>query len=495
MRLANKPFAHKIGISPSRSRKLFQSIGLDFGSKQQEQAIETKRGLLHAYKGSGHFYDIPGANEQILKDAMGIYPVMDIDHEQALTAHSLRSKSIFQGHQNRELNTLIVNLKSKVPELMKPEEWEQDFCTFEIPGSKDQLTVYRRRADHNHKIIALKKNDEDKVRRALGILENIDEANEISIHTEAFAKLCNQSMKNMIDQIKHQLDEADQSSTELIQLGQNGSEFTVHKKWNKTRPAFVIAKNDLNKARDFFGAMAEYDPKKEIRLINPLYRSLTDRQSPAYQFLTREELSSLIKKHIESKVPSDGKKEFWLNANKSFTVYHTKNKGRVALTIAKHDLRRLLKYIRNCEIVSFKDRILHDLDYRKEFDSLRINDTETLDGIEFENLIQKLFLDSGYQVEVTPTSGDYGADLIIEKDGHKTAIQCKRRNRKSGIRAVQEIYTAKDFFGVDSAMVITNNLCSEPAKKVANKLGVILIDREHLSEWMCNSQNFDQLFL
>ena len=51
---------------------------------------------------------------------------------------------------------------------------------------------------------------------------------------------------------------------------------------------------------------------------------------------------------------------------------------------------------------------------------------DTLEGHEFEHYCAELLRKKGFiEVEVTKGSGDYGADILAEKDGVTYAIQCK----------------------------------------------------------------------
>lgn len=74
-------------------------------------------------------------------------------------------------------------------------------------------------------------------------------------------------------------------------------------------------------------------------------------------------------------------------------------------------------------------------------------------GYEFEEYISNLLRNLGYiNVEITPSSGDYGADVLAEKNGITYAIQCKWSsfgNNHIGIKAVQEIYSGKTFYNKD----------------------------------------------
>lgn len=78
----------------------------------------------------------------------------------------------------------------------------------------------------------------------------------------------------------------------------------------------------------------------------------------------------------------------------------------------------------------------------------------------------------------TQKSGDYGADVIAEKDGIKYVFQCKYYTTQVGIEAVQQIYAAKDFYSAHVAIVVTNSVFSKAAKVLARELGVVLWDGE-----------------
>lgn len=111
------------------------------------------------------------------------------------------------------------------------------------------------------------------------------------------------------------------------------------------------------------------------------------------------------------------------------------------------------------------------------------SDIETIDamtGIEFENHLNYFFEKQGYTVKTTPATGDNGVDLLIKKAKIMTAVQCKRYSNSVGVSAVQEIYTGASFYNCKEALLITSASFTAPAKKMSEKLGVILWDREEL---------------
>jgi restriction system protein len=61
---------------------------------------------------------------------------------------------------------------------------------------------------------------------------------------------------------------------------------------------------------------------------------------------------------------------------------------------------------------------------------LKISDIDTMKGEEFEQYLIHFFLNKGYKVRTTPKSGDFGADLILEKDRKRIVVQAKRYKNK-----------------------------------------------------------------
>lgn len=61
--------------------------------------------------------------------------------------------------------------------------------------------------------------------------------------------------------------------------------------------------------------------------------------------------------------------------------------------------------------------------------------TDQMTGIEFENYLGFIFQEKGYHVDTTPASNDYGADLILKKNGITTVVQAKRYKDKVGVKA------------------------------------------------------------
>ena len=125
--------------------------------------------------------------------------------------------------------------------------------------------------------------------------------------------------------------------------------------------------------------------------------------------------------------------------------------------------------------------IVYLVSSNKSDNVIDILQVDEMDGDTFEHYFSTLLKKSGYcQVAVTKASGDYGVDVIAQKDGVKYAFQCKRYNQKVGVSSVQEIFSGKNMYNATKSVVVTNNYFTDNAITLANRLGVELWDRKRL---------------
>jgi restriction system protein len=101
-------------------------------------------------------------------------------------------------------------------------------------------------------------------------------------------------------------------------------------------------------------------------------------------------------------------------------------------------------------------------------------------GKDFESKMALVFQRKGYRVEQTPYAGDWGADLVLSKDGQRTVVQVKRWTRRVSPKAVQEVVAAKAKYACERAMVVTNSFFTEAATELARVNKVELWDRDRL---------------
>jgi restriction system protein len=77
----------------------------------------------------------------------------------------------------------------------------------------------------------------------------------------------------------------------------------------------------------------------------------------------------------------------------------------------------------------------------------------SLSGRRFEQELACLFGQEGYRVELTPTSGDAGIDIVLRRDGRTILVQCKRTRTPIGPSAARELYGALVAAKADEAIL------------------------------------------
>lgn len=110
---------------------------------------------------------------------------------------------------------------------------------------------------------------------------------------------------------------------------------------------------------------------------------------------------------------------------------------------------------------------------------------DEMEGHDFEYFCADLLRRRGFlDVEVTKGSGDYGVDILAEKEGVTYAIQCKCYSAPVGVKAVQEAYAGRDYYDKMVGAVLTNQYFTSPAVEAAKKLKILLWDRGYLERMM-----------
>ena len=123
---------------------------------------------------------------------------------------------------------------------------------------------------------------------------------------------------------------------------------------------------------------------------------------------------------------------------------------------------------------------------------LSIEDADAMEPAFFEVFVAALFQAQGYRVELTPSSGDKGADVIAhqcqdESNGLLIQVKQRKEGSKPGGDAVDEILAAKPFYeerygaGFQS-VIVTNREFTRRARRHAKANGVLMHERKWLKQ-------------
>ncbi|MBY9081014.1 restriction endonuclease [Paenibacillus sp. HN-1] len=155
-------------------------------------------------------------------------------------------------------------------------------------------------------------------------------------------------------------------------------------------------------------------------------------------------------------------------ATLGFTITHSLFGAVVGLVIGLVIVISVMNYIGNKRTERLKRSGIADID--------------KMEGVQFEKYLGHLFRAQGYKAEVTKAAGDYGADLLLQKDGKKIVVQAKRYSKNVGIKAVQEAQASIAHYGAAEAWVVSNRDYTQAAYDLARSNHVRLINREALIE-------------
>ena len=118
-----------------------------------------------------------------------------------------------------------------------------------------------------------------------------------------------------------------------------------------------------------------------------------------------------------------------------------------------------------------------------------IAEIDQMSGRQFEEYVGTLFQQQGYKVSYTSTTGDFGADLILNKGKETIVVQAKRYKNAVGVKAVQEVIPSMSMYNAGTAWVISNSTYTRQALTLAKKNHVRMIDRDALIQMSLEMQN------
>lgn len=119
----------------------------------------------------------------------------------------------------------------------------------------------------------------------------------------------------------------------------------------------------------------------------------------------------------------------------------------------------------------------------------KIENLMTLTPQQFEIAIGKMFMELGYNVQLTPQSNDKGIDLFIQKNGENYAAECKRYNIKNkvGRADIQKFHSALIDQNISEGFYVTTSRFTKSAIDYTRDKSINLIDRDILMMYMARA--------
>ncbi len=263
--------------------------------------------------------------------------------------------------------------------------------------------------------------------------------------------------------------ECSPNRTKMILMDQLG----IFGMYNSSLLLYLPSIKEIRKIDSALGwARAEMMRRKELCIKSNVRRvsDLNDKRLHHILIIFREIMDiagdeETLKK-LEELLPVCG--QFDINII-AFSQYRMEN-------IPYHRILPFFKQRKNSGIMN----ILKNQAETKAFD---IENIDGMSGKQFEYFCADVLFENGYEnVSVTTISGDYGGDIICEKDQVRYVIQCKRYESAVGIGAVQEVIASKSIYKTHVAVVLTNRYFTKSAQNLAEANNVLLWDREYLQK-------------
>lgn len=125
----------------------------------------------------------------------------------------------------------------------------------------------------------------------------------------------------------------------------------------------------------------------------------------------------------------------------------------------------------------------------------QIATADGMTGPEFERLVGRLLERDGCtDIRVTGGPGDLGADVVaIGPTGGLVVVQCKRYSAQPvGSADVQRFFggVQQDPREINAAVMVTTSRFTAPARQLAERVRIQLVDRAALARWMADGADW-----
>ena len=131
----------------------------------------------------------------------------------------------------------------------------------------------------------------------------------------------------------------------------------------------------------------------------------------------------------------------------------------------------------NTKLEAIREKERKSIDLHK-----RVTSLSELNPREFEEYLTEIFKLLGYEkTTLTPEMNDKGVDILMEKNGKRYAVQCKRYKGIIGSPVIQSFLGAMQHAQVSHGFLVTTSTFSLEAEKMASQHPIELVDATKLA--------------
>lgn len=217
-------------------------------------------------------------------------------------------------------------------------------------------------------------------------------------------------------------------------------------------------------------------------------RAISEKQEQTKKELTQKE--SLKQREIEKEIKKHVKA---IEHEKKVEIDRIKREQKQYYDIQVNKLAQSLAEKKAKELVRQEEERKKRVERSRVYElyqtaNHKLAECDSMNGFQFERFCGDLLRKNGFKnVEVTQGSGDYGIDILAEKDEVTYAIQCKCYSSKIGNKVIQEVYSGKAFYNRMVGVIMTNNYFTQSAIDTAKKTKILLWNRDKLKEFIRES--------
>lgn len=118
---------------------------------------------------------------------------------------------------------------------------------------------------------------------------------------------------------------------------------------------------------------------------------------------------------------------------------------------------------------------------------------KSLSGIKFEEELSALYEKNGFDVYLTPTTGDDGVDIILRKDGKKIIVQCKAHKNPVGVEPARALYGALMHLKADNAILASRSGFTSGVFNFVRNKPITLVSLDEIIKMQSNQERIKSI--